>query len=263
MTQTIPITTHMPLWLQSGHLNYAATAAAIIRLSQCTDILFVPNVKYRRNVAKVDLLRPNIHKQPKQVRLGIYAGAFDPVHAGHVGFALQALQAASLDEIIFMPERRPPLKPGVEHYAHRVAMLKKALKPHPKLAVLEMVDRQYSVSRTLPQLRSLFPQAQLIFLMGSDAALDMPAWPHVQRLLEVAELVVGVRSQHQHQTVAKSVQAWTVQPRALTIIDSYAPDVSSAVIRQALRTGQYAQAAGHTGWTRAYGWSETRLRHGS
>ena len=184
---------------------------------------------------------PRRHTAAKPIRIGIYAGAFDPVHAGHIAFALQALRAAHLDQIIFMPERRPRGKPGVEHYAHRVAMLKKALVPHPGLAVIETVDRHYTVRRTLPQLQVLFPGAKLVFLMGSDAALELPQWPHAGQLLAHNELVVGVRSEHQHADVEAAIRGWNVLPEALTIVDSYAPDISSSQVRHALRTDQYTK----------------------
>jgi nicotinate-nucleotide adenylyltransferase len=182
-----------------------------------------------------------LHRRIARPRIGIYAGAFDPVHAGHVAFALQSLQAARLDRIIFLPERRPRFKPGVEHYAHRVAMLGKALRPHPDLAVMEMVDRHYSVQRTLPQLEALFPNSQLVLLMGSDAALSVPGWQYAGRLLQSCELVVGVRSAHQHDAIEALIRGWEIVPASLTVVDSYAPDVSSAHIRQALRTDKYAK----------------------
>lgn len=177
-----------------------------------------------------------------ELRIGIYAGAFDPVHTGHLAFALQALQAAQLDQIIFLPERRPRFKPGVEHYAHRVAMLKQALLPHQQsLAVMEMVDRHYTVARTLPQLQALFSSHRLVFLMGSDTALSLPSWPYAGRLLSSCELVVGVRSAHQSTAVSQAIDAWQQRPLEVTVVDSYAPDVSSSNIRQALRAGRQAK----------------------
>jgi nicotinate-nucleotide adenylyltransferase len=174
----------------------------------------------------------------KGLRIGIYAGAFDPVHAGHVAFALQATYAAKLDQVVFLPERRPRNKPGVEHYAHRVAMLKTALAPHPDLAVMEVVERHFTVRRTLNTLQQAFRQADFIFLMGSDAVLTIPQWPHYDQFLKASELVVGVRSTHQRHEVERAVSDWVTAPRELTIFDSFAPHVSSSRIRQALRANQ-------------------------
>lgn len=174
-----------------------------------------------------------------KLRIGIYAGAFDPVHAGHVAFALQAIEAAHLDQVVFLPERRPRNKPGVEHFAHRIAMLKTALALHPDLAVMELVDKCFTVRRTLPALERVFRDAELIFLMGSDAALSIPAWPQAERLLSSSELVVGVRSLHQHEEVAREVANWDVSPKSLVIFDSFAPGISSSKIRHALRANSH------------------------
>src|SRR4051812_40769392 len=84
----------------------------------------------------------------KSKRIGIYAGTFNPVHTGHVAFALQAVKEANLDEVYFVPERQPRGKAGVEHFGHRVAMLKRALRPYKQFDVLELVDVNMTVNRT-------------------------------------------------------------------------------------------------------------------
>ena len=128
-------------------------------------------------------------------RIGIYAGTFDPVHTGHVAFALQAMEKAKLDKLYFLPERRPRHKKGVEHFGHRVAMLQRAVKPHPKFAVLELDDVSFSIERTLPRLKREFLSDQLVFLFGSDAIQHLGNWPLAERLLASSELVIGLRSQ--------------------------------------------------------------------
>jgi nicotinate-nucleotide adenylyltransferase len=171
-------------------------------------------------------------------RIGIYAGTFDPVHAGHIGFALQAAAHAKLDKLYFLPERRPRHKSGVEHFAHRVAMLKKAARPHPAFEVLELDDISFSVVRTLPKLQARFPGSQIVFLFGSDAISDLPAWPQAERLLEQAELIIGCRWQDDRAGTQVQIAGWPIAPRAYSIIDSYAPDISSGSVRGALQRRQ-------------------------
>lgn len=171
-------------------------------------------------------------------RIGIYAGTFDPVHAGHVTFALQALQAARLDKVYFLPERRPRNKQHVEHFAHRVAMLKRAAAPYPQFEVLELVDVSFSVERTLPQLKQRFKGATLVFLFGSDILPRLQDWPKIGRLLTGSELVIGLREQDDRQKLRRLIEAWPVPPKALTMFTSYAPKVSSGRVREALRRRQ-------------------------
>jgi nicotinate-nucleotide adenylyltransferase len=176
----------------------------------------------------------------KTSRIGIYAGTFDPVHSGHVAFALQALRAANLNMIYFLPERQPRGKQQVEHFGHRVGMLERALKPHPQLQVKELVDVNFSVKRTLPQLRQQFKGSQLVFLFGSDIVPGLADWPHATQLLKDNELVVGIRSRHNREDLHRIIEAWETQPRSVTMFDSYAADVSSGIVREALREGQAA-----------------------
>ena len=173
-------------------------------------------------------------------RVGIYSGTFDPVHAGHVSFALQALKAAKLDVIYFLPERRPRTKTGIEHFGHRVAMLKRATTPHKHLRVLETEDVSFSVANTLPRLRKRFPKDQLVFLVGSDVVEHMPVWPNVEQLLKQSELLIGIRADATQGATDAIIAGWNVKPQATTIIDSYAATVSSQTIRAALRRRQHA-----------------------
>ena len=124
-------------------------------------------------------------------RIGIYAGTFNPVHTGHIAFALQATQAANLDMVYFMPERRPRDKQEVEHFGHRMAMLRRATEPHTQLDLLDLVDVNFSVLRTLPQLQQTFPDSQLVFLVGSDVAPTIPSWPHSERVGMLAAVEGG------------------------------------------------------------------------
>jgi nicotinate-nucleotide adenylyltransferase len=170
-------------------------------------------------------------------RIGIYAGTFNPVHSGHVAFALQAMDAAGLDEVYFLPERQPRGKQQVEHFGHRVGMLEHALKPHPQLKVLELVDANFSIARTLPELRRRFAGSELVFLFGSDVVPSIGEWPNASRFLTDLELVVGIRSRDNREDLKRIVEAWQPQPRSVIMFDSYAPDISSGIIREALRTG--------------------------
>jgi nicotinate-nucleotide adenylyltransferase len=167
-------------------------------------------------------------------RIGIYSGTFDPIHAGHISFALQALQVADLDEMIFLPERQPRYKKGVEHFGHRSAMLHRAIKPYPKFSVIELTDRHFSVKRTIAQLQRLFPGAELVFLFGSDVVQHLSQWSDVERLLRHS-LVVGVRGDESPELIREQLDRLSARPDRHYVIRSFAPKVSSGRIREAMR----------------------------
>lgn len=171
----------------------------------------------------------------KRRRVGIYPGTFDPVHAGHIAFALQAVRRADLDELYFLPERRPRHKMGVEHFAHRVAMLRRAAAPHPAFDVLELEDVSFSVDYTLPRLKRRLRGAQLVFLFGSDAARRIGDWPSSDRLLRHSELVVGMRSGEAESDLRRALDRLPVQPKRTVLFPSHAPSISSGKVRDGLR----------------------------
>ncbi len=173
----------------------------------------------------------------REQRIGIYSGTFDPVHAGHIGFALQALKVSKLDRIYFMPERKPRYKPSVEHYAHRVAMLRRALQPYPKLAVMELEDRQFTVRRSLHKVRQRLPECQLVLLVGSDVVFGFKDWQDINELMSRCELVIGLRGQQPVKNVIDVFARTPLFPQSLTLLSSAEPHISSRRIRQALRQG--------------------------
>jgi nicotinate-nucleotide adenylyltransferase len=176
----------------------------------------------------------------KQRRIGIYSGTFNPVHAGHISFALQAINEAKLDKVYLMPERYRPHKVDVAHYGHRVAMARQAVKPHRKLGIIENSDVTFSVSKTLPKLKNQFHDQKLVFLMGSDNLSTLSQWPAVDYLLKGNELVIGVREGDQ-QAISSWLRALPSKPKKVHLIDSLKPAVSSTKIREALRRDEVAE----------------------
>ncbi len=174
-----------------------------------------------------------------QHKIGIYAGVFDPIHSGHVSFALQAIQESKLEEVYFVPERKPQGKPGAEHYGHRVAMLRQAIKPHNKLQIAELVDKKFTVQRTLVKLRQIFNGTQLVFLMGADMFASIPDWAENRKFTQAVEFIVAVRSEQELKAVTATMQLLHIPPASIQIVDSIRPEVSGAKVRYAIRRNIY------------------------
>lgn len=179
-----------------------------------------------------------VREKPRSI--GIFSGTFDPVHKGHVVFALEAAKAAELDFVYFLPDIIPHRKSGVTHYAHRVAMLKLALLPYPSLRVLELADKQFTVSRTLPKLKRLFDNDTIHLLIGTDVLESLRGghWPHAARLLEEVTLVTGVRAGHEAARARQILD--TIQTQGL-VVETDRPAASSRAIRAAVSRGSEHQ----------------------
>lgn len=123
-------------------------------------------------------------------KVGIFAGTFDPVHQGHLAFALAAAEVAGLNKVIFLPEAKPRQKEAKD-LKHRLAMVEAAVKNFKKLDVLKLNDEQFTVARTLPKLEKQLGGAELFLLVGSDVFKDLPSWPNAKTLLRKVKIIVG------------------------------------------------------------------------
>ena len=126
-------------------------------------------------------------------------GAFDPVHTGHIRIGLECVEALDLDRVNFIPANVPPHKAAAGAApAHRLAMLARALKPYPQLAVDDVELRRGGISYTIDtliELRAGDPERSLCFIMGADAFTTLPTWRRWQELTDYAHLVIIDRKQ--------------------------------------------------------------------
>jgi nicotinate-nucleotide adenylyltransferase len=127
--------------------------------------------------------------------IGLFGGSFDPIHHGHLIVAQVAREQLGLEVLRFVPAREQPLKRG-KHYSsaeHRLAMLSLALAGTSGFAVetaeLKRAGPSYTVD-TLRDLRQSEPGAELVLLLGADAAAELPAWHEADRVAELARIVV-------------------------------------------------------------------------
>jgi nicotinate-nucleotide adenylyltransferase len=130
--------------------------------------------------------------------IGLLGGSFDPVHHGHLIVGRVALEQLGLDELRFVPAREQPFKQG-RHCAsaqHRAAMLSLALAGATgfelETAELDRPGPSYTVP-TLMTLREREHSARLVLLLGADAAADLAGWRDVERIPDLARLVVFAR----------------------------------------------------------------------
>lgn len=128
------------------------------------------------------------------LKIGIYPGAFDPIHPGHIAFAQETRRILKLDKIVFLPEARPRGKEQITDIHHRTALVRAALRAQSGLGVGSITSEQFNVAQTLPELRLMFGDAHLTLLLGSDIARTLTyRWPGLPLLLVEMELAIGIR----------------------------------------------------------------------
>jgi len=127
-------------------------------------------------------------------RIGILGGTFDPVHLGHLHAAKNMLHEMKLDKLFLMPSFLPVHRdvPAVSS-EQRLAMLSLASKEERKITVdgRELARKGPSFSIfSVEELRAENPDANLYFILGSDAMSQFHSWHRWQEFLDYVNLVV-------------------------------------------------------------------------
>lgn len=131
--------------------------------------------------------------QATEVRLGVFGGSFDPIHNGHLILAQVAREALGLDQVLLVVSGSQPLKPGHgAPAADRLRMVELAVEGIAGLVAdgREVVrgGPSYTVD-TLRQLGEEYPDAELVLLLGSDAAAGLAAWREPEAIGRLARIV--------------------------------------------------------------------------
>ncbi len=169
------------------------------------------------------------------MKLGVFSGTFDPVHNGHIGFALEARQRLNLDKIVFMPEALPRRKSSVSNYEQRKEMLSIVLADYDWAEIYAAKTNSHSVKDTLLELKSKCGnETEFYFLMGVDVYEHLQEWPNHEELINGADIVLGLRTEDDGELAIELAAKLGDDP---TMIVSSHPGLSSSKIRHGDQTG--------------------------
>ena len=174
------------------------------------------------------------------MKIGIFGGTFDPVHCGHVGLAVQAIERLNLDKVIFVPAKLQPFKVGQEimYGEERIKMLKMAIDELAKDAPIEISDIElyreglsYTID-TLNAFREIYPEAKIYFILGTDALLKINKWKSAEELLTKFSLAVGMRPGYKNEALDECIdEIRKVYNTDITKLNNEQIDISSTVLR--------------------------------
>lgn len=127
------------------------------------------------------------------MKIGIFGGSFNPVHAGHVGLVRRAIAELGLDEVKVVPAACNPFKagqPGFLDASTRLKLVRQAFAGDPKVAVDDRELRKGGISYAIDTVREIAaenPGAELYFLIGSDSVEGLPKWKDYGKLGELCK----------------------------------------------------------------------------
>jgi nicotinate-nucleotide adenylyltransferase len=132
------------------------------------------------------------------MRLGVFGGTFDPLHVAHLILAAEAQFQLALDRVLWVLTPDPPHKDKwkVTPASHRLDMLQSTIGDNPVFEISRVdLDRPgpYYAVDTMGILRDIYPQAQLVYLMGGDSLHDLRGWHRPHEFVEVCDAIGVMR----------------------------------------------------------------------
>ncbi len=175
--------------------------------------------------------------------IGVFGGAFNPIHTGHLLLAETIREEFKLEKIIFVPAGKPPHKQEeeLEDTQHRYNMVCKAISKNPFFEVSEVEINREGItytSDTLEVLSTLYPGKKLGFICGADSILNLTTWHNINKIFELATLIVAGRP-NTPEIEYQNMIRWFRDQYDAEILHANTPliEISSTQIRERLKNG--------------------------
>lgn len=132
------------------------------------------------------------------MKIGVFGGAFNPVHNGHINLAQKFISLLDLDRLIVVPTAFPPHRSGLDFAPAqaRLDMLNAAFSGNEKIIVSDIEfhrsEKSYTYD-TVMQLKKIYPEADFYLIVGQDQFLKFREWHNYSMLMNEVVLCTAAR----------------------------------------------------------------------
>jgi nicotinate-nucleotide adenylyltransferase len=134
------------------------------------------------------------------VKIAIFGGSFDPIHAGHIQIARAAMNQFKFDKLFFVPTFLSPFKnQSMYSPAERIEKIQDAIKKINDSRIqisdfeIKRTEKSYTID-TINEFKKEFPHADRYLLMGADAFKDFFQWKQSSEILKLVHLLIAKRT---------------------------------------------------------------------
>jgi nicotinate-nucleotide adenylyltransferase len=173
------------------------------------------------------------------LRIGLFGGAFNPPHVGHLVCAQEAHAQLGLEVVVWVPvgqapHREIPQDPGAEA---RYTMCDYATAADERFGLsrieIERDGPSYTAD-TLQALRDRSPDDELVLILGGDQAAALRRWHRPEEVARLATIAVAERADTDRARVERALEG-AAEP---VFFDMPRIDVSSTLVRERAGRGQ-------------------------
>ncbi|MDD6728530.1 MAG: nicotinate (nicotinamide) nucleotide adenylyltransferase [Eubacteriales bacterium] len=178
-------------------------------------------------------------------KIGIFGGAFNPVHNGHIALAKGFLNFLELDRIIFIPTANPPHKTDRSFASKedRFNMLSLAIEDCDRFEISDIEFQRQGKSYTydtLCVLKKMYPDDEFYLIIGADQFLTFDMWYRYKDILSMVNLCTTAREDEAEKAkildFAKSLEG--LDEGRFFLLNQPVIKVSSSEIRDKIKSGE-------------------------
>ncbi len=130
-------------------------------------------------------------------RIGIFGGAFDPIHYGHTIPTQEIIEAHQLDKVHFVPTNIPTSsKKIIASSTDRIDMMKICLNDSNSIIDDREISRggiSYMID-TVESIKKDYTNANLYLLIGIDVLQNINLWKSFDKIIKTCNIIVSSRS---------------------------------------------------------------------
>ena len=168
------------------------------------------------------------------IKTGIFGGAFNPPHNGHVNLAKEAIEYLKLRKLLIIPTYESPHKStGLAPFEDRVEMCRRAFSGISDKCEVEVseIERElggvsYTIN-TVRALRSRYTDARFYLLIGGDMLYSFTEWYKYESLLKETEVCAAARGGDSFTDMLE----YATEVGRIKVMPSAVVDISSTAVR--------------------------------
>ncbi len=172
------------------------------------------------------------------IKTGIFGGAFNPVHKGHVRLAEEAVKQLKLKRLLIIPTYDSPHKETkLLPFEDRAEMCRRAFGHIEGVEIsdieVKLGGKSFTIN-TIRELKSLYPEDQFFLLIGGDMLFSFESWFKYESILKEAKVCAIARDEDS----LVDMMEYANEIGRIKVLPTKAIEISSTEIREKAARGE-------------------------